>query len=67
VKTSSEAAFVCAGHFVRTMEEPMLARRGSQESVDNFADRFAEALLIVLTYDARAALSSSATSFRQSG
>jgi len=45
----------------------MLARRGSQESVDNFADRFAEALLIVLTYDARAALSSSATSFRQSG
>lgn len=34
----------------------MLARRGSQESVDNFADRFAEALLIVLPYDARAAL-----------
>ena len=50
------AAFACAGHFVRTLEEPMLARRGSQESVDNFADRFAEALLIVLTYDARAAL-----------
>lgn len=34
----------------------MLARRGPQESVDNFADRFAEALLIVLTYDARVAL-----------
>jgi hypothetical protein len=50
------AAFACAGHFVRTIEEPMLARRGSHESVDNFADRFAEALLIVLTYDARAAL-----------
>lgn len=50
------AAFVAAGRYVRTMNEPLLARRGSTESWDGFRDRFAMGLRIVSVYDTRAAL-----------
>jgi hypothetical protein len=50
------AAFAAAGHFVRTFDEPLLARRRPGESPDDFRDRFAEGLRIVSTYDSRAAL-----------
>jgi hypothetical protein len=50
------AAFVAAGRYVVTMDEPLLARRGPTETWDDFRDRFATALRIVAVYDTRAAL-----------
>jgi hypothetical protein len=50
------AAFACAGHSVRILDEPMLARRAAGESVGDFDSRYAEALRIVLAFDTRAAL-----------
>lgn len=42
------AVIASAGHYVRQIVEPMLASRRPAESMDDFADRFAEAILIVL-------------------
>jgi broad specificity phosphatase PhoE len=50
------AVFASAGHHVRQIVEPMLASRRPAESVDDFADRFAEAMLIVLAFDALSVL-----------
>jgi hypothetical protein len=50
------AAFAAAGHFVTIFDEPLLARRRSGESWDDFRYRFAEGLRIVSTYDSQAAL-----------
>jgi hypothetical protein len=50
------AGFASAGHFVSTIEEPLLASRYPGESADDFADRFAQALRSILALDTRAAL-----------
>jgi hypothetical protein len=50
------AVFASAGHHTRTIVEPLLARRRPGESTDDFAARFAEALLIVLAFDGLAVL-----------
>jgi hypothetical protein len=50
------AAFATAGHRVTIFDEPLLARRGTGESWDDFKDRFAEGLRIVSAYDSSAAL-----------
>jgi hypothetical protein len=50
------AAFVAAGRYVTTMNEPLLARRRPTESPDDFRDRFAMGLRIVSVYDTRASL-----------
>ncbi len=47
--------FACAGHFVRIVEEPLLAGRNGDSTTD-FADRFAEALRVLLAFDGRAVL-----------
>jgi hypothetical protein len=47
--------FACAGHFVRMVEEPLLASRNGDSATD-FVDRFAEALRVVLAFDGRAVL-----------
>jgi hypothetical protein len=49
-------AFACAGYFVPTIDEPMLAPRGPGESADDFAARFAEALRIVYAFAAQSVL-----------
>jgi hypothetical protein len=50
------AAKACAGHYVQTFDEPMLAGRKPFESTDDFAARYAEALRIVHVFDTRSAL-----------
>ena len=50
------AAFVAAGRYVTTLNEPLLARRRPTESPHDFRDRFAMALRIVAVYDTRAGL-----------
>ena len=50
------AAFAVAGQFVTIFDGPLLARRRPRESWDTFRERFAEALRIVATNDASAAL-----------
>jgi hypothetical protein len=49
------AAFACAGHAVRIVEEPLLAGRDGDSAAD-FEDRFAEALRVLLAFDTRTAL-----------
>jgi hypothetical protein len=55
-KAHDTAVFASAGHYVRRIVEPMLASRRPAESMDDFADRFAEAMLIVLAFDALSVL-----------
>lgn len=50
------AAFASAGHFATILDEPLLARRRTTESWDDFRGRFADGLLVVSAYDTRAAL-----------
>jgi hypothetical protein len=49
-------AFACAGFFVPTIDEPLLAPRGPRESADDFTARFAEALRIVYAFAPQALL-----------
>jgi hypothetical protein len=51
---AAEAAF--AGGYVRTIVEPLLARRGDGESVGDFMSRCAEALRTLYAFDTRTAL-----------
>ena len=56
VTARETAAFACAGRYVQTFAEPLLAGRRSFEREDGFAARYAEALRTLHVFDTRAAL-----------
>ena len=50
------AAFAAGGRYVRTIDEPLLARRADGESLDDLAARYAEALRVLHALTSRRTL-----------
>jgi hypothetical protein len=55
-RARATAAFACVGHLVRTMDEPLLAKRDDSETCAAVADRFAAALRRLSEFDSRSVL-----------